>query len=392
MALEKANTANKAKSQFLANVSHELRTPLNAILGYGYLLDQTTLDSAQLEYLSHITERSNYLLSLISKVLDLSRIDAGDAGFKPDVFSLRALAERTLGAIRPAAAARGLTLANDIAAEMPDLLIGDVQMTEQVLLNYLSNAVKFTEQGGVTLRIAIPMGEPNVVRMEVIDTGCGIAPEQFKNLFKAFSQLKQDKRGTGLGLEITRQLVLMMGGEVGAESELGRGSCFWFTVPLQLPSQTQVQGQAALGNASDKKGGEALEQLRARHSGASILVAEDGQLNQMLMKALLEKAGLIVHLVSDGQQALTLAQASQYAIVLMDLQMPGMDGVAATRAIRQLPGWEAVPIVALTANAFDQTREECLRAGMTDFLSKPINPQNLYSVLVKILDARSVNP
>jgi len=153
-----------------------------------------------------------------------------------------------------------------------------------------------------------------------------------------------------------------------------------------------VQGQAALGNASDKKGGEALEQLRARHSGASILVAEDGQLNQMLMKALLEKAGLIVHLVSDGQQALTLAQASQYAIVLMDLQMPGMDGVAATRAIRQLPGWEAVPIVALTANAFDQTREECLRAGMTDFLSKPVNPQNLYSVLVKNLDARSVNP
>jgi CheY-like chemotaxis protein len=257
-----------------------------------------------------------------------------------------------------------------------------------VLLNYLSNAVKYTEHGSITVRVRVQAGAPGdrelLLRVEVQDTGSGIAPDKLDGLFKAFSQVMPDKRGTGLGLEISRRLVELMGGEVGVQSRLGEGSCFWFAVPVQRVQQQATNGSAS--ESSDTSEGDTLVQLRARHRGKKILVADDDLINQTLMEDLLEEAGLIAQIADDGAQALEMARAAHYPVVLMDLQMPNMDGMEATRAIRQLAGWQQVPIVALTADVFTETREACLAAGMTMFLGKPVEPDQLYPLLLQYLD------
>jgi two-component system sensor histidine kinase/response regulator len=387
-AFEQARMASEAKSQFLAKVSHELRTPLNAVLGYGYLLGKTRLDAKQSAQLQHILRSSQHLLGLISDVLDLSRIEAGEQRFTPAQFSLAALIESALAAVRPAADGRAIALRYDNAPQLPDAWIGDARLIEQVLLNYLSNAVKYTEHGSITVRVRVQAGTPGdrelLLRMEVQDTGSGIAPDKLDGLFKAFSQVMPDKRGTGLGLEISRRLVELMGGEVGVQSRLGEGSCFWLAVPLQRVQQQATNGSAPA--SSDTSEGDTLVQLRARHRGKTILVADDDLINQTLMEDLLEEAGLIAQIADDGAQALEMARAAHYPVVLMDLQMPNMDGMEATRAIRQLAGWQQVPIVAWTADVFTETREACLAAGMTMFLGKPVEPDQLYPLLLQYLD------
>ncbi|MEK9775053.1 MAG: ATP-binding protein, partial [Quisquiliibacterium sp.] len=379
---------NQAKTRFLAKVSHELRTPLNAVLGYGYLLGQSGLDAKQAEQLGQIVRSSQHLLRLISDVLDLSRIEAGQQTVELAPFSLTEVLDGAMNAVRPQARQRNNALISEKLPNLPRKLMGDAALIEQVLLNLLSNAVKFTEQGRITLRVSQEPAQPWPpgavwLRIEVQDTGVGIAPDKLDGLFQAFSQVMPDRRGTGLGLEISRQLIELMGGKVGVQSQPGRGSCFWFTVPLaQAPTEASPP-ESAPGTAPHE---DALEQLRARHRGANILVADDDPINQQLMILLLERAGLAAQIADDGERALQMARAELYPVAILDLQMPELDGIEATRAIRQLPQWQRVPIVALTADVFTETRQACLAAGMTEFLGKPVQPEILYPLLLQLLD------
>jgi len=395
-ALEQARFANEAKSQFLAKVSHELRTPLNAVTGYGYLLGKTGLDTRQSAYLEQITASSQQLLGLISDVLDLARIEAGQQSVTPAPFTLGALLDSALDVVRPAAQASGIELVCDDTRHLPQQLLGDEGLIKQALLNFLSNAVKFTERGQVRLQVRALADGPAIggishLRFEVHDTGAGIAPDRLGELFQPFAQLRADKRGTGLGLDITRRIVELMGGEVGVHSTLGQGSCFWFSVPLELehlPSAQAPTAQPLTPQEAEESPGElAVQALSARHAGKPILVAEDDIINQALMRLMLERAGLEVAIAGDGEQALQMARAGHYAAVLMDLQMPQMDGIEATRAIRQLPGWQQVPVAALTADVFTETREACPAAGMSEFLGKPVDADKLYPWLLRVLDA-----
>jgi signal transduction histidine kinase/ActR/RegA family two-component response regulator len=397
-ALEQARFANEAKSQFLAKVSHELRTPLNAVTGYGYLLGKTGLDTRQSAYLEQITASSQQLLGLISDVLDLARIEAGQQSVTPAPFTLGALLDSALDVVRPAAQASGIELVCDDTRHLPQQLLGDEGLIKQALLNLLSNAVKFTERGQVRLQVRVlsdgpATGGSSHLRFEVDDTGAGIAPDRLGELFQPFAQLRADKRGTGLGLDITRRIVELMGGEVGVHSTLGQGSCFWFSVPLELDAQqTTPQVKPLTPQAAQESPGElAVQALSARHAGKTILVAEDDIINQDLIQLMLEGVGLEVAIAGDGEQALQMARAGHYAAVLMDLQMPQMDGIEATRAIRQLPGWQQVPVAALTADVFTETREACLAAGMSEFLGKPVDADKLYPWLLRVLDAEQAH-
>lgn len=399
-ALDQARFANEAKSQFLSKVSHELRTPLNAVASYSYLLGKTGLNTRQSEYLEQITASSKRLLGLISDVLDLARIEAGEQSVKPAPFTLSALLDSALDAVRPAAQASGLELVCDETGHLPQQLVGDEALIMQALLNFLSNAVKFTERGQVRLQVRALADGPATagsshLRFEVHDTGVGIGPDRLGELFQPFAQLRVDKRGTGLGLAIARRIVELMGGEVGVYSTPGQGSCFWFSVPLDLERPLSVQAPTAqpLTPQSEEESTTelAVRALRARHAGKPILVAEDHAINQTLMKRLMEHCGLETAIADDGMQALQMARARHYAAVLMDLRMPQMNGIEATRLIRQLPGWQQVPIVALTADVFTETRESCLAAGMSEFLGKPLDPGKLYPLLLRVLDAEQAD-
>ena len=396
-AVEQARFANEAKSRFLAKVSHELRTPLNAVTGYGYLLGKTGLDTRQSVYLEQIRASSQQLLGLISDVLDLTRIEAGQQSVTPVPFTLGALLDSTLDVVRPAAQASGIELVCDDTRHLPQQLVGDEGLIKQALLNFLSNAVKFTERGQVRLQVRALADGPAIggssdLRFEVHDTGAGIAQDRLGELFQPFAQLQADKRGSGLGLDITRRIVELMGGEVGVHSTLGQGSCFWFSVPLELEHLQSAQAptaQSLTPQAAEESPGElAVQALSARHAGKPILVAEDDIINQALMRLMLERAGLEVAIADDGEQVLQMARTGHYAAVLMDLQMPQMDGTEATRAIRQLPGWQQVPIAALTADVFTETREACLAAGVNEFLGKPVDADKLYPWLLRMLDAK----
>jgi CheY-like chemotaxis protein len=272
---------------------------------------------------------------------------------------------------------------------MPQWLRGDPTRLRQALLNYAANAVKFTSAGFVALRARVleDTAEGLLVRFEVQDSGPGIPAARLAGLFQAFEQgdtaTARQYGGTGLGLAITRRLATLMGGQAGADSEPGRGSTFWFTAMLQ-----QGREQAPLREPPAAIGGESELQLRRQHAGKLILLAEDHPVNCEIAKALLEAAGLRIHVAIDGRQAVQMAATTDYDAVLMDVQMPRLDGLDATRAIRQLPGRSDTPIVAMTANAYEDDRAMCLDAGMNDFLSKPVEPNNLYAVLLRWLDRR----
>ncbi|MFU8897133.1 MAG: PAS domain S-box protein, partial [Gammaproteobacteria bacterium] len=376
-----AEAANQAKSTFLANMSHEIRTPMNAIVGLGQVLRQHGLTEAQAAQVAKMEEAGQHLLSLIDDILDLSKIEVGRLELDRKHFALATVFDNVVMMINAAAHAKDLQLNVEID-DAPAWLYGDPTRLRQALLNYASNAVKFTSSGEITLR-ALQVASPDddlLVRFEVEDSGIGVAPEVSRRLFNAFEQADASTSrsfgGTGLGLAITRRLAELMGGEAGMESTPGKGSRFWFTARLG-------RGQPAGRDAVPTPAPDARARLQAEFAGARVLVAEDNEVNSQITVFLLESAGLVAENAVDGRAAVAMAKANEYDLVLMDVQMPHMDGLEATRVIRTLPGWATRPIVAMTANVFAEDRRACYEAGMDDFLSKPTRPETLYATLLR---------
>ena len=372
----RADAASQAKGQFLANMSHEIRTPLNGVIGLSRLLEAITLPPEALEAVRMIRSSGDTLLRVINDVLDFSKVEAGKLDLEVAPFDLPRALEESLGLFRGEAAEKNLRLACDLAPELPVWVEGDETRLRQVIMNLISNALKFTNSGEVVLSAAAERSD--VVAIEVRDTGIGISADQLPLLFSSFHQadasISRRYGGTGLGLAISKHLVELMGGSIRVESEPGRGSSFHFRIPLAAarePSRAQAAPAPALRDASNLR----------------VLVAEDNAVNQKVVLVMLRTLGVKADVAEDGAQAVTAVQASQYDLVLMDVQMPGVDGLAATREIRGLPLARQPVIVGLTAHATTEYREICLRAGMDGYLTKPLERDKLRR-LIESVNAR----
>ncbi len=376
-----AESANRAKSAFLANMSHELRTPMNGIMGITEIMLRKATDPKQIDWLTKSKASATHLLSIINDILDISKIESEQMTLTEKNFSVSDVIDAALQIQGEIARSKGLALSSVVAQDVPDWVRGDALRLKQIVLNFVGNAVKFSEHGHIEARASLTEKDSQsiLLRVEVIDQGIGINPEQQARLFHAFTQVDNSNTrkygGTGLGLVIAQRIARLMGGDVGVMSELGRGSTFWATVRLrhaviEPPSESKPQGEPA------------LDTLRRDFQRTRILLVEDEPINREVVLYLLEDAYLAVDVAVNGEEALRMARGGDYTIILMDIQMPVMDGIDATRAIRQLPGLSSVPILALTANAFDEDRERCLAAGMNDHIGKPVEAEVLRATVL----------
>ena len=384
VAREAAEAANRAKSTFLANMSHELRTPMNGILGMTSLALKRTDDPKLREQLQKIDQASQHLLAVINDILDISQIEAERMCLEQIEFKLRDVLENVTNLIKPKVMEKALQLFIDMAPEIEQFsLLGDPFRLGQILLNLTGNAVKFTESGSicVSIKIVAEQASEVLLRFEVKDTGIGIAAADSQRLFTAFEQadssMTRKYGGTGLGLVISKRLVHMMGGDIGLTSQPGQGACFWFTTRLPKTLKQVVPTMVVTESAEVR--------LKAQFLGARILLVEDEPINQEVSRWLLQEVGLMVDLAEDGAQAVEMAGQTQYALILMDMQLPVMNGVEATRIIRRLAGYANTPILAMTANAFNEDRLACFAAGMNDHIGKPVVPDTLYDTLLNWL-------
>jgi PAS domain S-box-containing protein len=379
-----AEAATSAKSDFLANMSHEIRTPMNAIIGQTHLLQLGRLDDTQRAKLKTIRSAADHLLTIINDILDISKIEAGHLVLEHIDFRLDELLGNIVSLIAERLQEKKLAFSTEFSG-LPEVVNGDPTRLTQILLNYLANAVKFTEAGSISLHgEQLAADEHGVLlRFAVRDTGIGIAPEKQLALFNAFAQADASTTrrygGTGLGLAINKRLARLMDGEVGLESTPGQGSTFWVTLRLQPPGSIPAQTFEPSGATAP-----AAEEVLGRcHAGRRILLAEDEPINQEIVYELLtEVAGLQVDIAHNGREAVSRAASTPYDLILMDMQMPELDGIAATGKIRAQPRHASTPIVAITANAFDEDGRRCLASGMSDFLAKPIDPEKLFSTLL----------
>lgn len=399
-----AEKNSRAKSEFLANMSHEIRTPMNAILGMLHLLSNTEMADKQRDYVNKAVHSTNLLLRIINDILDFSKIDAGHMEMESIDFSISKLLDSVYSMVQGQAKDKDINISINFEPDVPEFVIGDPIRVEQVLINLIGNAVKFTSAGRIDIHIS--REEPHkldadkvVLLFEVKDTGIGMTKEQIANLFTPFTQADTSTTrkygGTGLGLAISRNLVELMGGNIWCESQLGVGSRFYFTAAFALPKRAKLESAeqtnqneekeivtkdsplVCSGTAAKAPDDDDFKEL----CGMRVLLAEDNEINQMIAMELLEEKGVVVDAVANGLEVLKSLETNTYDLILMDIQMPEMDGLTATAKIRENPKYKDLPIIAMTAHAMAGDRETSIGKGMDDHLTKPINPQLLYATL-----------
>ncbi|QEP43956.1 response regulator [Ectothiorhodospiraceae bacterium BW-2] len=403
-AKEAAESANRAKSTFLANMSHEIRTPMNTIIGVSHLLLRRAASPNQQLQLGKVVHAAEHLLAIINDILDISKIEADKLELEIHPFLLLDLIKSVQVMVFSRIGETDLQLIIDIDPELDDILYGDTLRLSQVLINFITNAVKFTPHGTITLKVAKQQQRSQQLQLlfSVCDTGIGISVADQQRLFQPFEQADSSTTrqygGTGLGLSICRRLVELMGGEIGVDSTPNRGSCFYFTLwlpyktrrsPRSVSSITSPFATTPLPSQITVNTDEEY-QLSHHYAHCRLLLAEDNPTNQEVLSDLLHEINLKLDIADNGREALTLAKQQQYALILMDMQMPIMDGIEATQALRQLPNYATVPILALTANATAEDRQQCLSAGMNDYIGKPVRPAQLYTLLFKWLSSYAV--